>query len=876
MNTSEIRQRFLHFFQQKDHTVVSSAPVVLKNDPTLMFTNAGMNQFKDRFLGYQNDGDPRIADVQKCLRVSGKHNDLEEVGVDHYHHTLFEMLGNWSFGDYFKKEAIQWAYAFFVEELKLPQERLYATYFEGDTGDGLAPDAETLEVLQKLFPETHILPGSKKDNFWEMGDTGPCGPACELHIDLRDGDEQKEVSGRALVNQDHEQVIELWNLVFMQFNRKTDGSLEPLPERHVDTGMGLERLVRVLQGKKSNYDTDIFRAIIGETEKLSGRSYQGGPEKCDVAFRVIADHIRAVAFAIADGQLPANIGAGYVIRRILRRAIRFGYSFLGIHEPFMHNLVDVLVREMGEHYTELPRNREMITQVIHEEEQSFYRTLEKGLARLRELTGADTGQLDGKAAFELYDTFGFPIDLTRLILEEKGWSLDETEFEKELQEQKNRSRKAGKLMMGDWVVVHPDREVQFTGYDELERTTELLQYRQVSDGKKSFHQLVLAETPFYPEGGGQVGDRGVLRLADGMELRISDTRRENELIVHTTYDPMPVQEVMRDKLVAKVNEEARMSTARNHSATHLLHHALREVLGKHVEQKGSLVHPDYLRFDFSHFRAMDPGEIEQVETRVNEMVLQGMALDEYRDIPVDEALQRGALALFGEKYGDVVRMIQFGSSRELCGGTHVPNTAFIGPAFITNETGVASGVRRIEMLTGSAALGWARNQRDRLTQVAALVKNPKDPVKALEKNLEQRAALEAELEGLKKQMAIQAANDLLKQAEALGGIRFLGVKTGLPADAIKDMCFAWRKKEEALVAIVGTEKAGKASLSVMVTDDLVKQGIKAGDIVKQISSHIRGGGGGQPFFATAGGKNPQGISAAIDEGKNWLSDLVMG
>lgn len=876
MNTSTIRQEFLDFFQKKQHEIVNSAPVVLKNDPTLMFVNAGMNQFKDRFLGNDTEGSPRVADTQKCLRVSGKHNDLEDVGVDTYHHTLFEMLGNWSFGDYFKKEAISWAWEFMTEVMKLPKERLYTSYFEGDSGENLEMDTESRDLWLQFVPEDHIIKGNKKDNFWEMGETGPCGPCTEIHMDLRSDEEIAKIPGRDLVNEDHPQVIELWNLVFIQFNRKANGSIESLPQKHVDTGMGLERLARVMQGKSSNYDIDLFQPILKKTEQLSNKEYKGLDSKEDIAFRVIADHIRALAFTMADGQLPSNVGAGYVVRRILRRAVRYGYSFLGLNEPFLCQLFPLLVKEMGGHYTELQKNEVMVTQVIKEEEESFYRTLEKGIGRLDELTKTGGNALDGKTAFELYDTFGFPIDLTRLILQEKGWTVNEAEFEEQLEAQKARSRKATKQSFGDWLELGENQKVEFVGYDHHHAKSKVIKWRKVSENDKTLFHLVLSKTPFYPEGGGQVGDKGELILSTGKSIKISNTKKENDLIIHTTYDNINDLD-LSGEIDAVINTDLREDTQRNHSATHLLHFALRKVLGTHVEQKGSLVNHKYLRFDFSHFKALTEEELLQVEKEVNDQVLSNISCNEYREISKDEAHEMGAMALFGEKYGDTVRAIKFGDSVELCGGTHVPSTGVIGTCKILSESGVASGVRRIEMLTGQAALEHFRTVETTLNGLTSLLKNKKNPIKALAALQSQQSELEKQLAKLKSTIAKQAEGELLKGTKTLdNGIQFLGAEVDLAPDSIKNLCFGWRKSEKNLVVVLGAKNKGKANLTVFISDDLIQdKSLKAGDIVKEVGPIIQGGGGGQPFFATAGGKAPEKLPEAIQAAETWLSQVVM-
>ncbi len=860
MESRAIRQMFLDFFASKGHEIVPSAPMVIKDDPTLMFNNAGMNPFKDLFLGNSPVVHPRIADTQKCLRVSGKHNDLEEVGVDTYHHTMFEMLGNWSFGDYFKEEAIAWAWELLVDHYGLDPERLYVTVFAGDEGDGLPEDLEAKTFWKQWIAEERILPAGKKDNFWEMGETGPCGPCSEIHVDLRGDAERAATPGAELVNADHPQVVEIWNLVFMQFNRMANGSLQPLPAQHIDTGMGLERLAMALQGKQSNYDTDVFRPMMAKTEALSGKRYAASDSKDDVAFRVIADHIRAVSFSIADGQLPSNTGAGYVIRRILRRAIRYGYSFLGLQDPFMHALVPVLADHMGEAFPELRTQQQLIERVILEEEEAFLRTLSKGIDLLQERLAAlpAGGTLAGHDVFELYDTFGFPVDLTALMASESGYQLDEAGFEAALTAAKERSRAAGKITADDWVEL-ADGASTFVGYDTLKVETRILKYREVEAKKRKFYQLVLETTPCYPEGGGQIGDQAHL-TSGGDCIAIFDTKRENNLIVHSaaTIPQDPAAPV-----TIEVDAVRRADAARNHTATHLLHEALRNVLGNHVEQKGSLVKPDALRFDFSHFSRMTEEEIAQVEAQVNERVLANLPLNEHRSIPIAEAQAAGALMLFGEKYGDEVRMIEFGTSKELCGGTHSPATGSLGTFRILSESAVAAGVRRIEATTGQHALEQSNEERTTLHALTGLLKS-KQPVKAVEDLIEKVAALSKEVEQFQKQAAAGAKTDLLRAIENRNGINVLITAIDLPAGDIKDLAFQLKAEHAPFFGVFGSAADGKATLSVAISDDVVAdKGLHAGQIVKQLATAIRGGGGGQPFFATAGGKHPDGLSDAL-------------
>ncbi len=871
MKSAEIRQKFLYFFESKRHEVVDSAPIVVKDDPTLMFTNAGMNQFKDIFLGNEESKYPRIADTQKCLRVSGKHNDLEEVGVDTYHHTMFEMLGNWSFGDYYKREAIEWAWELLTEVFSIEKDRLYVTVFEGDEADGLEFDQEAFDVWKGIIGPGRIIPSNKKDNFWEMGDVGPCGPCSEIHVDIRTDVERQNIDGKSLVNQDHPQVVEIWNLVFMELQRKADKSLVPLKYRHIDTGMGLERLAMVLQGKNSTYDTDIFAALIAKIERETTKKYTFSDSKNDVAIRVMADHIRAVSFAIADGQLPSNTGAGYVIRRILRRAIRYAYSFLNIRSSVLAGLSEVLISEMGDFFKELQINKSLITQVIREEEESFLRTLEKGIDLIEKICSeSDSDKISGKVVFELYDTFGFPVDLTALILTEKGKTFDREEFESELEAQKNRSRNASVLNTDDWVELNPNKgATQFIGYDTLESDIEILRYRKVSQKGKDVYQLVFDRTPFYPQGGGQVGDQGYLE-ANGAKIPITGTFRENNLIVHTSPkspDGCPTT------FKAYVSAIKRDQTARNHSATHLLHKALREVLGTHVEQKGSLVEKDYLRFDFSHFSKMTPEEIRKVEEKVNADIRANIELDERRNTPINEAKRMGAMALFGEKYGDEVRVIKFGDSVELCGGTHVKRTGEIGFFKIISEGSVAAGVRRVEAITDQKAEKYIFEHLDALDTIKEMLKTPADPVKTVGEIIAREQKLTKEIDVLKREKAQNLKIELISQFEIINGINFLAKEVDLDAAAIKDIAFQLRKEYAPLFLVLASSEKDKATISVALSDDIVEsKQFDSRKIIRELSQFIQGGGGGQAFFATAGGKKPEGIANALVRSKSILSE----
>ena len=877
MTSQEIRQLFLKFFEEKGHTIVPSAPMVIKNDPTLMFTNAGMNQFKEFFLGNAKPKQKRVVDTQKCLRVSGKHNDLEEVGRDTYHHTMFEMLGNWSFGDYFKKEAISWAWELLTEVYKIPKENLYVTVFEGSPEEGVPFDQEAYDIWKERIAEDHILLGNKKDNFWEMGDQGPCGPCSEIHVDIRSAEEKAKVAGRDLVNNDHPQVIEIWNNVFMEFNRKADGSLEKLPAQNVDTGMGFERLCMVLQGKQSNYDTDVFTPLIHKVEEITKTRYTNGiqvtaeQEQINVAIRVISDHIRAVAFAIADGQLPSNNGAGYVIRRILRRAIRYGFTFLGQKEPFIYKLVETLAKQMGGTFPELEKEFLLIVSVIKEEEASFLRTLEQGLLMLDVMIQNTTDkQLSGSKAFELYDTYGFPKDLTALILSERGMTLDEASFEEHLQKQKERSRAAAQVKAGDWVVLRDDEEEEFIGYDTLEAVVRLVKYRKVESQKDgTLYQLVFNITPFYPEGGGQVGDRGTLQAANGELIYITDTKKENNLIIHLAEN---LPENLNDPFKAEVHPLGRTLAQANHSATHLLHQALREVLGSHVEQKGSHVSPEALRFDFSHFAKLTQGELAEVEKIVNRRILEKIPLQEHRNIPIQQALEAGAMALFGEKYGEKVRMIQFGESRELCGGTHVKNTGDIWFFKIVSEGAVAAGVRRIEAITNAGALKHFLLQEKLLEEIKSSLKNPQDPIKSIVNLQEENARLHKELEQLKREQAKQLKGELKSEFVPVSDVQCLTKRLDLDMATLKDLAFMLGEEvKDAFILFGSTQEDGKALLLCYINKELAKnKGLDAGKIIRELGKYIQGGGGGQPFFATAGGKKTEGIQEALDKAKEYL------
>ncbi len=873
MKTSkEIRAAFLNFFKEKNHQIVNSAPMVVKGDPSLMFTNAGMNQFKDIFLGNEPVKWPRVADTQKCLRVSGKHNDLEEVGLDTYHHTMFEMLGNWSFGDYFKKEAIEWAWEFLIERMGISSERIYATVFEGSNDDNLERDDEAAAYWGKFLPEERILNGSKKDNFWEMGDSGPCGPCSEIHIDLRSEDECAKIPGRNLVNKDNPLVIEIWNLVFIQFNRKANGELLELPAKHVDTGMGFERLCMALQGVTSNYDTDIFQTIIGELEKLSAIKYGTG-EKTDIAMRVVSDHLRAVAFAIADGQLPSNNKAGYVIRRILRRAVRYGYTFLSFREPFIYKLTEVLKNTMGETFPELAAQQLLIEKVMKEEEDSFLRTLSTGIKLLDDIilkTKKEQGtQISGKEAFVLYDTYGFPFDLTALIARENGLQTDEAGFNAAMEEQKNRSRNAAQLETGDWVEIRKTDQTRFLGYDQTEAEVRISRYRKVSQKNKSFYQLVFDQTPFYGESGGQVGDTGYIE-SDGVKTRIFDTQKENNLTVHLT-EKLP--ENPENHFHAVVSKGKRTETANNHTATHLLHAALREVLGSHVEQKGSLVNSDHLRFDFSHFQKLSDEEIEQVEELVNQKIRENSVCEEERELPMQKAQEKGAIMLFGEKYGEAVRVIKFGESVELCGGTHVTATGQIGLFKIVSESAIAAGVRRIEAITGKRAEKYVTDQIKTLKSIREIVKGSNDILASVGNLLKENTELTKKIEVFARERLKIIKENLKSKILSENGVNIIFGQVDVDnAAMMKDLAFQLKNEVDNLYLVLGADIEGKPNLTVMIAENLVTdKGLNAGKIVREAGKEIKGGGGGQPFYATAGGKDVSGIKAAIDKALTFIN-----
>ena len=868
MTSQEIRQHFLDFFKSKEHKIVPSAPMVVKNDPTLLFTNAGMVPFKEYFLGQKKVEDPRIADTQKCLRVSGKHNDLEEVGIDTYHHTMFEMLGNWSFGNYFKKEAIAWAWELLTEVYKIPKDDLYVTVFEGDKGDQLDFDQEAYDYWKEHIAEDRILNGNKKDNFWEMGAQGPSGPCSEIHVDIRSDEEKAKIPGKELVNKDHPQVVEIWNLVFMQYNRKADGSLEELPAKHIDTGMGFERLCMVLQRVSSTYETDIFAPLIREVETIAESNY-GSDEKTDIAIRVIADHVRAVAFAIADGQLPSNTGAGYVIRRILRRAIRYGFTFLNQNEPFIYKLVQILSKEMSSTFPELKDQRQLITNVIKEEEHSFQKTLEQGLVMLDGIIKNTQGtQISGALAFELYDTYGFPKDLTSLILSEHNLSFDQAEFDSELEKQKNRSRAATEVLTDDWNILIEDEEEEFVGYDSLKTDVRVTRYRKVSSKKDGDQfQLVFNLTPFYPEGGGQVGDKGYLEAPNGDVIYILDTKKENNLIIHFAKN-LPAQ--ITDTFKAVVDEKQRFRTACNHTATHLLHQALREILGTHVEQKGSAVHSKYLRFDFSHFSKLSVDQLRDVEDFVNARINNKLPLQEGRNVSRQQALDEGAMALFGEKYGDTVRTIRFGKSIELCGGTHVPNTGDIWHFKIRSEAAVAAGIRRIEAITYDAVKDFYFETNRAYFEIKDLFKNSLSPVESVKALQDENASLKKQLQSLLKDKASSLKGELKNKAELINGVQFISAEVDLDASAIKDLAYQLGGEMEKLFVIIGSNHQGKALLTVYISKEITNEKLHAGTIVRELGKFIQGGGGGQAFFATAGGKNPDGISQAIAQAKSYL------
>ncbi|WP_445455449.1 alanine--tRNA ligase [Flavobacterium sp. HNIBRBA15423] len=877
MKSQDIRKAYLQFFESKGHLIVPSAPIVLKDDPTLMFNNSGMAQFKEYFLGNGTPKSNRIADTQKCLRVSGKHNDLEDVGFDTYHHTMFEMLGNWSFGDYFKKEALPWAWEFLTEVLKLDKDRLYVSVFEGNEAENVPFDQEAFDIWKQFVPEDRIILGNKKDNFWEMGDQGPCGPCSEIHIDLRTEEERVAVSGRDLVNADHPQVVEIWNNVFMEFNRKADGSLEKLPAQHVDTGMGFERLCMAMQGVTSNYDTDVFTPLIEKVEQITGLKYTSNEvkniseeqNKTNIAIRVIVDHVRAVAFAIADGQLPSNTGAGYVIRRILRRAIRYGFTFLDTKEAFIYQLVEVLANQMGEFFPEIKKQQNLVTNVIREEEASFLRTLEQGLQLLDTVIAEIKGsEVSGAKAFELYDTFGFPKDLTALILKEKGYSFDEKEFEAELQKQKARSRAASEVSTEDWSVLIPGNVETFVGYDQIENEVKITRIRKV-DSKKDgiLYQIVLDNTPFYPEGGGQVGDKGTLVSANEM-IEIIDTKKENNLILHITKQ---LPENVEASFIAKVNTDLRIASSKNHSATHLMHLALRTILGTHVEQKGSLVNPNYLRFDFSHFSKVTDEELKQVEDFVNQRIQDQLPLIERRSIPIQQALEEGAMALFGEKYGDNVRAIKFGDSMELCGGIHVPNTADIWYFKIISEGAVAAGIRRIEAITGDAVKDFFASQENMLAEIKETLKNPQDVLKAVGSLQDENTKLKKQVEQLLKDKAKGLKGELATQIQEINGVKFLATQVDLDANGAKDLAYELGNNETNLFLVLATVTEDKPMLTCYISKELVaSKGLNAGQVVRELGKYIQGGGGGQPFFATAGGKNVTGIKEALEKAVEFV------
>ncbi len=870
MKSQDIRTKFLNFFKDKQHAIVPSAPMVLKDDPTLMFVNSGMAPFKEYFLGNAKPKHNRIADTQKCLRVSGKHNDLEEVGYDKYHHTFFEMLGNWSFGDYFKKEAIAWAWELLTEVYRLNKDNLYVTVFEGDKEDNLPMDKEAYDFWKATIQKDHILFGNKKDNFWEMGEQGPCGPCSEIHVDIRSEEEKIKVPGKNLVNKDHPHVVEIWNLVFMQYNRKANGSLENLPNKHIDTGMGFERLCMVLQNVQSNYDTDVFTPIIREIETITNTTY-GKVEKTDIAIRVIADHVRAVAFSIADGQLPSNTGAGYVIRRILRRAVRYGFTFLDKKEPFIYRLVEILSKKMGTTFPELKNQKQLIENVIKEEEASFLRTLDQGLILLDKIIKNTRGEeISGKKAFELYDTYGFPIDLTALILNEKGLSLDEAGFKEELEKQKSRSRTASEMSTDDWTVLIDDCEEEFVGYDTLEAQVKLTRYRKISSKKDGeLYQVVFNKTPFYAEGGGQVGDKGYLEDAHGDIVYILDTKKENNVIIHFTKNlPKHIDETFK----AVVDGKQRYRTACNHTATHLLHQALREVLGEHVEQKGSAVHSKYFRFDFSHFAKVTVEQLRDVENFVNARIDGKLPLEENRSISMENALQDGAIALFGEKYGDAVRTIRFGQSIELCGGTHVQNTADIWHFKIRSESAIAAGIRRIEAITYDAVKDFYFENNRAFFEIKDLLNNAKNPVKAVTDLQNENANLKNQIQEFLKDKARNLKGELINELVEVNGVQLLAKQLDLDASGLKDLSFELGKDYNNLFLVFATEQDGKVMLSCYISKELVKtKNLDAGNIVRELGKYILGGGGGQPFYATAGGKNPDGIKEALEAARNYIN-----
>jgi len=871
MTSQEIRKAFLEFFKSKEHQIVDSAPMVVKNDPTLMFTNAGMNQFKDIFLGNEPAKYRRIADTQKCLRVSGKHNDLEEVGHDTYHHTMFEMLGNWSFGDYFKKEAINWAWEFLVIKMGISSDRLYATIFEGNKEDGVERDEEAYAYWKQYLPEDRIINGNKKDNFWEMGDTGPCGPCSEIHVDIRNDDERAKIPGIELVNNDHPQVIEIWNNVFIQYNRKSNGKLEELPAKHVDTGMGFERLCMVLQGKQSNYDTDVFQNTIAEIGKLAGKKY-GDNNKQDIAMRVIADHLRAIAFAIADGQLPSNNKAGYVIRRILRRAVRYGYTFLNFREPFIYRLVEVLRKQMGDAFPELIAQESLIMKVIREEEESFLRTLETGLKLLdvimQKVVASGKSEVEGKDAFTLYDTFGFPLDLTELILKENNLTVNIIEFNAEMEQQKNRSRNAAAQEAGDWIEIRNSDSVEFVGYDHLVSEVKITRYRQVKTAKKTLFHLVFDKTPFYAESGGEIGDKGIIK-ANGETIEIIDTQKENNLIIHIT-EKLPSDPA--STFSATVPEKTRTLIANNHSATHLLDHALREVLGKHVEQKGSLVTSEYLRFDFSHFQKVSDEELRKIQHIVNQLIRQNIPCEEFRSIPLNKAREMGAIALFGEKYGEEVRVIKFGDSIEFCGGIHVKATGQIGLFHVLSESAISAGVRRIEAITADKAEELFESSVLQLKEVRQLLNNPTEISQTIQELQDKNAALVKQIEEVERLEAMKVKEVLKTKIEVINGINVICEIVPIGnSQILKDISFQLKNEITDLFLVLGANVGGKVNLTIMISDNLVKdKNLHAGNIIRNAAKAIQGGGGGQPFYATAGGSNPEGLPEAFGIAKSSL------
>ncbi|CAM1346096.1 alanine--tRNA ligase [Tenacibaculum crassostreae] len=870
MKSQDIRTKFLDFFKSKQHDIVPSAPMVLKNDPTLMFTNSGMAPFKEFFLGNADPKNSRISDSQKCLRVSGKHNDLEEVGYDTYHHTMFEMLGNWSFGDYFKKEAIAWAWELLTEVYKIDKDILYVTIFEGDKEDGTQMDQEAYDIWKQYISEDRILMGNKKDNFWEMGDQGPCGPCSEIHVDIRSAEEKAKIDGKSLVNEDHPQVVEIWNLVFMQYNRKANGSLEELPAKHIDTGMGFERLCMVLQGVQSNYDTDVFTPLIREIETITGVEY-GNDEKVDIAIRVIADHVRAVAFAIADGQLPSNNGAGYVIRRILRRAIRYGFTFLNKKEPFIYKLAETLSHQMGNAFPEIRKQDTLVHNVIKEEEASFLRTLDQGLLLLDKVVEETSGKtISGSKAFELYDTYGFPLDLTQLIAREKGFDINEEEFNADMKAQKERSRAASASETGDWNVLVEDEVEEFVGYDTLSVDVKLTRYRKVTTKKDGDqYQLVFNMTPFYPEGGGQVGDKGYIEAPNGDVIYVIDTKKENNVIIHFTKN---LPKNLNDTFKAVVNDEFRRLSASNHSATHLLHQALRTILGEHVEQKGSLVNPNYLRFDFSHFSKVENDQLQEIEEFVNARIRENLPLVEKRNIPMQQAIDEGALALFGEKYGDSVRAIRFGQSMELCGGTHVQQTGDIWYFKIKSEGAVAAGIRRIEAITNIAVGDYFEDIERNFNSVKQLLKNPKDITKSVSSLQDENTALKKQIEQLLKDKAKNMKGELKNQLQEINGVQFLATKVDLDQNSIKNLMFELGGETNNLFLLFATsESPEKAMLTCYISKELANErGYDAGKVVRELGKYIHGGGGGQNFFATAGGKNPGGLPKVLDKAKEYV------